>query len=228
MGEKVVRWAWLRYLPPPLDTRAAAEEISCPVKVLDLSQAGIRLALPQRVPVGAVLTVDLLLAPEKFGRTMFARVIQIEAKRLRTWIAECDFLARLTQDEVQALLCDSARPDLSQDKPASPPVPSINRRAFARSYAGMDIACSVAGRGEQGSLPATILNISNGGVCLTVGARFEVGESLKVAFASISRRFLCTERVVVRHTLQCSEDSYQLGCEFTKKLTHGDLAALTS
>jgi hypothetical protein len=229
MGISTDRWAWLRYLPTPVEASAPSEEISCPVKVLDLSQAGIRVILPQRVPVGAVLTLDLLLAPEKFGRTLFARIIHIQAKKARTWITECDFLKRLSPEELDALLRDSVRPSNGQDQEPTAPVPAAasNRRGSARRPARADIACWVAGHGDQGRLPATIVNISNGGVCLRVGARFEAGESLQIAFASARGGFTCTERAVIRHALLYAADIYQLGCEFTKGLTHGDLAALT-
>jgi len=228
MGESIVRWAWLRYLPTALDSRVVPEAISCPVKVLDLSQAGVRLVLPQSVPVGAVLTVDLLLAPEKFGRTMFARVIEIRAKKARTWIAQCDFFTRLTQDELDVLLRDTARPSTDVEEPPTSHASTSNRRGTARRPARADIACWVAARGDQGQLAARIVNISNGGVCVRVGARFEAGESLMITFAIASGGFSRTERAVIRHALLYSEDVYQLGCEFTKRLTHGDMAALTS
>jgi hypothetical protein len=225
MNPSVVRWAWVRY-PLGAGDLEASEEISCPVKILDLSQAGIRLLLPLKVPVGAVLSVDLLLAPEKFGRTMSARVIHLQAKKVRTWVAECDFIARLSQEEVDTLLRDSARPSDAQDLVS--PEPTGNRRGSARRAARPDISCWVVGRGEQGPLGATIVNISNGGVCVRVGARFEAGESVHIGFASASGGFTCTERAVIRHALLYSRDIYQLGCEFTKGLTHGDLAALAT
>jgi hypothetical protein len=222
MGKATVRWAWLRYLPTPLDARPVSEEISCPVKVLDLSPAGIRLALPQSMPVGAILAINLLLAPKKFGHTMFARVVDMRAHNVRTWIGQCAFLIRLTQEEVDTLLRDSARPGT---KPSGSPGPESCRREFGRAPVGVDIACSVATRADR-PLPATIVNISNGGVCLSVAARFEIGESLEVAFASASRRLVRKERVVVRHAVPGPDHRFELGCEFTKRLTRRELAAL--
>ncbi len=77
--------------------------------------------MPQKIPVGAVLNVALLLAPEKFARTMDARVMDLQAQKTRMWLAECGFLTPLSQEELEGAFGDSARPGGGENDTPAPP-----------------------------------------------------------------------------------------------------------
>jgi len=76
---------------------------SMPAHILDISASGIGLLLPDAVPVGTRLNVEL----DGHGATSFemlAEVVNVTPQAEGGWRCGCDLVWKITEEEVQLLL----------------------------------------------------------------------------------------------------------------------------
>ncbi len=73
-------------------------------KARDISTAGIRLILNHHFDPGTMLSVELLSIHQGIARQIQARVVYASAQSGGGWTVGCEFVNRLSDAELQALL----------------------------------------------------------------------------------------------------------------------------
>jgi hypothetical protein len=100
------RRASVRYLCAPETFSYAlgkGQDVCLVARVRDLSCDGIGLGLTQAVAPGTILNVELQGTDRQLPCFLLARVKHITPQADDTWLAGCQFVRRLTEDELQAL-----------------------------------------------------------------------------------------------------------------------------
>jgi hypothetical protein len=77
---------------------------SCPARIWDLSLNGIALIVPHCYEAGAVLSVVPEVLPMGLSPALEARVLRVTPHGDGLWMAGCELLNPLTEDELHALL----------------------------------------------------------------------------------------------------------------------------
>jgi hypothetical protein len=73
-------------------------------KLENVSVAGVHIVLHRQPRPGMLLTIEFLRAPKNFAPPVTARVMQVR-KHLRSgWLVECEFLRKLSDEELHAAL----------------------------------------------------------------------------------------------------------------------------
>jgi hypothetical protein len=103
-----------------------------------------------------------------------------------------------------------------QTQPAETPAPIQERRSWPRRKKMLQVLVQDAGQ-ENPPLPAWIVNRSLGGLCLSIDQPIEVGTILRVRQPSAPADIPWVEVQVMR--LQAKENTWELGCQFTRALT---------
>jgi hypothetical protein len=85
--------------------RVTDQDTQCwPAQVVDLSPNGIGLHVAQPLDAGTLLSLDLYAETETAARVLLGCVVRVDASPEGGWVAGCNFLRELTEDELQALL----------------------------------------------------------------------------------------------------------------------------
>jgi hypothetical protein len=77
---------------------------SCPARIWDVSLGGIALIVPRRYDPGAVLAVVPEVLPQSLAPALEARALRVTPHGDGQWLAGCEFLIPLGEDELQVLL----------------------------------------------------------------------------------------------------------------------------
>ena len=77
---------------------------SCPARIWDVSLGGMALVVPHSYDPGEVLSVVPEVLPESLSPALEARVLNLTPHGDGLWMAHCEFLTPLTEDELDALL----------------------------------------------------------------------------------------------------------------------------
>jgi hypothetical protein len=72
--------------------------------IVDLSRGGLAVLLPRPVRVGALLFIELESLPEVPPVKVFASVARCEANPDGEWVVGCEFVARLSEEDLEAIL----------------------------------------------------------------------------------------------------------------------------
>jgi hypothetical protein len=77
---------------------------SCPARIWDISLEGIALVVPHPYEEGALLSVVPEVLPQSLSPGLEARVRHVTPHGDGLWMAGCEFLTPLGEDELHALL----------------------------------------------------------------------------------------------------------------------------
>jgi hypothetical protein len=77
---------------------------SCPAVIWDISLGGMALIVPHSYESGAILAVVPEVLPQSLSPALEARVLRVTPHDEGQWMACCEFVAPLTEDELRALL----------------------------------------------------------------------------------------------------------------------------
>ena len=102
----------------------------------------------------------------------------------------------------------------------------MDRRATRRYTPSEGLKCAINPFSGETNSPATLVDVSQGGIGLLSRQAVEAGTSLIVTLSKTVSHFACRELVCVRHVKRGRQGTYHVGCEFVKQLTLGDLQAL--
>jgi hypothetical protein len=72
--------------------------------IVDLSQGGLALLLPRPLRMGTLLFIELESAPEAHPVKVWASVVRCAAAPESNWLVGCEFVNRLSEDELSAIL----------------------------------------------------------------------------------------------------------------------------
>jgi hypothetical protein len=76
----------------------------CPARIWDISLDGIALVVPHPYEPGSVLAVVPEVLPQSLAPALEARVLYVKEHGDGLWMAGCEFLTPLGEDELHALL----------------------------------------------------------------------------------------------------------------------------
>ncbi len=77
---------------------------SCPARIWDLSLGGVALIVPHCYESGSLLSLVPEVLPESLSPALEARVLHVTPHGEGPWMAGCEFLTPLTEDELNVLL----------------------------------------------------------------------------------------------------------------------------
>jgi PilZ domain len=178
--------------------------------VRDLSSGGIGLVLKRRFEPGTLLSFILDSRTHSGTHSYLARVVHATANEGGGWLLGCRLLGEIGEEELQAF-------GASRVKPAE-----SDARAWVRFACQVATTCQRVGCGPPQSWPATIVDISPGGMkllcCVVVGPNTLVS----VALPGDPPRSVLVRVLHVRG----AGDGWQLGCAFADTLGPDELASL--
>jgi hypothetical protein len=85
--------------------------ISWVAKVVNISTHGVGLLYRSRVKPGTVLVITLQGANQKLSRPMPVRVMHVRQEGPETWLLGCEFVRRVNEEDLLALLAQSENSD---------------------------------------------------------------------------------------------------------------------
>jgi hypothetical protein len=186
----------------------AAIDVSWPTKVIDISRGGLGLLVERRFEPGSLLEVDLQSVVPHFKRTLLVRVQNLRKQPDGLWILGAIFPSPLSDEELWALRSERVRP------------PSEGCRAWLR-LPGED------GVESDQFWHAQVLNISPGGVCLTVPSPVDAGARLRLELQGGEECPPILKLAFVVHGTAQPEGSWLIGCAFAGELSERELQSLT-
>lgn len=92
---------------PETPTYAVSEQediITWKARVRDLSVGGVSLLLNSGFPIGATVEIDFRNDATRTTRTLDARIVRSDCKDDIHWVIGCEFLQKLSEEEMNALL----------------------------------------------------------------------------------------------------------------------------
>lgn len=103
----------------------------------------------------------------------------------------------------------------------------LERRGEHRLSCDAGTFCQILDPGSGYLWPASIRNLSIGGICLVAGRHFQAGELLTIELKNTERSFSRKCLVEVRHSdICCPNDTWIHGCRFARPLREEELHAL--
>jgi len=204
-------------------------ELSYPTRVLDLSCVEIRLAMPVCVAVGSDLAAVLTVGPQRTERALLARVGRVWEEQGCFWVAQCDLLAPLAQDELDGLTSGSghaAQAPCADPRPSQIDEDTRERRGAVRQQCSGLLPAFVPSMGRRVS--ALVKNASRVGLAVLLDCPIAIGEKLifETGENSPSESLACRAQVV--RCLRYSRESWLVGCQFSTPLSDRELSFLLS
>ncbi len=77
---------------------------SCPARIRDVSRGGIALLVPHRYAAGSLLSIVPEVLPSSLAPALEARVLRVAAHGDGQWLAGCELLTPLSEEDLHALL----------------------------------------------------------------------------------------------------------------------------
>jgi c-di-GMP-binding flagellar brake protein YcgR len=183
-------------------------------QVRDVSQGGISLVVDRPFEPGAMLCIELPTIVKGTSTTVLACVIHLRAERPGRYVVGCTFSSELTEAELATFGAKRARPEPG------------DRRSWVRYPCEVTATYSLVSGDEQPSRPAQVLNISAGGVALSVREPLETGTLINVVLRAARGPFTRTILACVVHVTKTADGGVAAGCNFIRELTQDELRAL--
>jgi hypothetical protein len=195
---------------------SGAGEPPLSARILDVSSGGIKLLVRWAFGPGDLLTVEL---PSRAGGpsvTVLACVAHSQLAREAEWVVGCRFSAELSEADLAtfgAFRSKSALPD---------------SRTWSRYPCEVKAIYQVVPEDDEDvRREAKVLNISPGGVALSVDHDVSAGALLSAELHASDGRPVVTILACVVHVTVQSEQERILGCNFIQELGEDDLQALS-
>ncbi len=186
-------------------TRADAEDSQFFAELIDFSRMGVKFSLPFFAKFDEVLDIQFKLKNSDLHYVGQGRVRHIRNIEENRWHVGCSLDPPLP-DEVVGFLAKSTDQE---------------RRRFQRMDVGQHQGC-LRRQGRLEGCEATLLNFSEGGLCLRVAQEHRTGE--RVDFV-IENKAGHEETIAARIRWQSEvEDGFRLGCSFADTLSYQKLA----
>jgi len=181
-------------------------------RIRNISTNGLGLIQRRRVAPGASLTIELACLEQAFSRSRGIRVVHVTPDG-DEWLVGCALLAPFTAAELEVLVAPSSK--------------FKERRMFVRHACRLKAECYENEAVEYGSgWPVTVVNISQGGVCLRSTQRLARGTVLVLGLRHTCQAFRPPLVVRVVQVGADKEGDCLLGCEFNRLLGLEELHAL--
>jgi hypothetical protein len=106
------------------------------------------------------------------------------------------------------------------------PVPRHERRATVRFASNIESSCEAIGARRGEYWPATIADVSPGGMRLLAPRRFEPGTPVLVELAATEQGLVRSLLARVVYAKPVNAQHWVLGCAFAQKLSNDEVQAL--
>ncbi|GIW80628.1 MAG: hypothetical protein KatS3mg105_2435 [Gemmatales bacterium] len=191
----------------------ASVDITWPAEILDISRGGLALRVDRRFERGTLLDVELHAVSTHTTQHVIARVVNLRQQHDRRWVLGCAFARELADEELWAFRAERVRP------------PAKDCRAWIRfpCRPGRNSHLSMLNREKW---PATVVNISPGGVALLVKHAVDAGTQLQLELhGNVDSPPILTLAYVVHATAR-DAGLWELGCAFAIELQENELDTL--
>jgi PilZ domain len=183
-------------------------------RMRNISRTGIALEVGRRFERGTMLAVQLEVAAGAFQRTMFARVVHVQALDSGAWLVGCTFAGEMDDDDLSHFQVERRRP-------AEP-----DGRAWVRFECDLAAtAFRIRGDREE-SFAVRVVNIAPGGMGLHVDYPVETGTFLRVELPGVLEQGKRCREVRVIKVVRQEDRGWILGCELAASLGPDELRAL--
>lgn len=183
------------------------------VRVTNVSPGGLCLQSSERFTPGDLLRITIPQGADRGVSEVLACVVRSDQRGDAGHEIGCTFAAPLRDDE---LCCFHA---------ATSPSPATEQRGWPRHPTAATACFRLVGEDDGGDHPATVLNVSGGGVALLVTDLLRVGDLLSIVLRREDRPPLTSLASVVRTTVEPCGNRL-VGCNFIHELSEATLAAL--
>lgn len=190
-----------------VDTRLSA-------RVRNVSRGGVSLIANKAFEPGDMISVELPGGNQAESDTVLACIVHVHATADKQWTLGCTFSEELTEDELEAFGAKKERPS----KPEN--------RAWKRFGCDVKANYSLVSDATKKSWPAQVVNISAGGIGLTVHQAVEAGALLSLDLTNLGGKESRTILVCVVHVIARMGGEWVLGCNFIHELSEADMQAL--
>src|SRR5262245_38675930 len=185
-----------------------------PARARNVSRGGVCLRLPRSFQLGELLSVTLPSAANEGTAEVLACVVRCDEIEGDAWEVGCTFATPLSENDLRRF--DAGR---------TPDAPT-EQRQWARFPCKAEAVYQLVRSREPGGMtPASVVNISGGGIALQVSDPLHVGELLSVELRREGTAILTALASVVRATVDRSGERI-VGCNFIHELPEAQLERL--
>jgi len=170
--------------------------------------------LPEKIPAGKFLDIDLENQSGNWSGALRARVIHAEKVGDGNWLVGCAFILELDDAELRFFHAEKIKPVVDDG------------RRWVRFPCDIETVCYTCETVPGERLRAQIINVSAGGLGLMIPCEFPQGTlfRLELPTAKSQPARLLLLRVV--HCVEQENRGWFLGCEFARQLGDEELHAL--
>jgi c-di-GMP-binding flagellar brake protein YcgR len=210
------RRVWLRH-PCDLQTQYGEpdrDESPLAARILDISRGGVKVVVNRSHPLGSLISIEL---PGPSGETTFAALAcVVHEGELDTdeWVLGCNFSKELEEDQLRAF-------GVGEPGPAT-----ADKRSWPRFTGNVTASVQLTNSTDPTRRPAKVLNLSAGGVALSVNHEIHNGTLLTVDLSGANGHTVSTILACVVHLTLKGDGTRRLGCNFIRELPADDLKAL--
>jgi hypothetical protein len=184
-----------------------------PVRILDVSQGGIRLRVGKAIREGTMIRVDL---PKLTGpaTAVLACVMHTHQVGQSEWDVGCNFCLELSDDEIHAFGGEKT------------PTANSDARAWVRHPARGTVDYRPLPGTEGPPDTAELVDLSPGGVGLLTDAPIEPGTALLVSLKRLDDKPDRQMLACVVYQTEREDGKYAVGCNFLHRLNEMDVEEL--
>jgi c-di-GMP-binding flagellar brake protein YcgR len=210
------RRVWVRH-PCDLQTQyeqAEGDEAPLTARIVDISRGGVKVVVNRAHAPGSLISIEL---PGPGGRTGFAALACVVHDRElgpNEWMLGCSFSKELTEDQLRAFGLGRAESALPE------------KRSWPRCPANVTASVQLTNSGDMTRWPAKVVDLSPGGVALSVDREIRNGTLLTTDLRAANGHIVSTILACVVHLTVQDDGTRRLGCNFIRELTESDLLAL--
>jgi hypothetical protein len=175
--------------------------------VHDISNLGIAMIVPQCLPIRALLEMDLQLVNGNPVRRIMARVVHADEQDSGWWLIGCAFITELEASEVQVFDARALR------------ARGHGQRRWMRFPCNVGTMSCMSNTRPGEKHPASVLNISPGGIGLLLHRPFDQGTILRCDWTASKNQPAQTFEIRVVRVVEQSPGLWFLGGEFTDRLS---------
>jgi hypothetical protein len=183
-------------------------------RIRNVSQGGANLLVPQPLPPGALLSIEMPGTGPGDEYFVLACVIRSAAQPHGEWSLGCTFARELSEEEVQSLVSRPVAP-LESEERSSVRFPCSTRAG----YQFVNVPDRPAGT-------ANVLNLSPKSIALAVPETIEVGTLLNLELQSRNGAAKVTRLASVTRLVPLQAGEWSVGCNFISQLNDQDMRAL--
>jgi PilZ domain len=183
-------------------------------RIRNISRGGAKLLVPQPLPPGALLSIEMPGAGPGDEYFVLACVIHSAAQPNAEWALGCTFARELSEEEVQSLISRPIAP-LESDERSVVRLPCPTKA----SYQFVNVPDRPAGS-------AKVLDLSPKGIALGVTETIDVGTLLNLELQSASGTARVTRLASVTRLSPLQAGEWSVGCNFISQLNDQDVRAL--